>query len=133
MVDEQRQPTDYVVGGPTEAAAPAQGGGFAPSEGGITQGGTRPTVRTRRFEEARAHVEACADEKTLTDRVGTCDTLMAGGSTCGATVPFGQTECPHAVLITGTCPNCGTVHTRAGKTAGWTGDGSNTPAQPQEA
>lgn len=64
---------------------------------------------SQRYQEAADHVTSCPDEKTLRDRQGPC-------LECGAVVQYGQTECPHAVLILGTCDNCGTNYDRAGWT-----------------
>lgn len=106
MSDEQQPPaeggTDYVVEGvPVQPAQRTSGSAIQ-----------------QRFVEAREHVMSCPDEKELRDRTGEC-------LNCGAIVHYGQTTCPHAVLVLGTCENCGTNYDRAG----WT----NKPVQEGEA
>jgi hypothetical protein len=111
-VDPENPPTpqNYAVGGPLQSPpAPDDGDAFHPQEGGTTQGGERVSAATRRFIDARDHVQNCVEEKSLRDRTGVC-------TECGATVSYGQTECPHAVLVLGTCANCGTNYDRAGWT-----------------
>lgn len=81
--------------------------GFAPTEGGITQQGTRTSPVPRRYEEARAHVESCDEDRATSNRLGSCPE-------CGATVSYDQTTCAHGQLLVGTCSGCGTVYDRAG-------------------
>lgn len=121
--ENPRTGQDYVVGGSLQSPRSDTGenGEFHPQEGGTTQGGTRVSPITRRFMEARDHVQSCNEEKALRDRTGPC-------LECGATVSYGQTECPHAVLILGTCESCGTNYDRAG----WTNrPGTRTAAEDQ--
>jgi hypothetical protein len=55
----------------------------------------------------KEHIADCNDPKQLRDRVGTC-------TNDGEQVNYGQTECPHAVLLLGTCESCGTNYDRGG-------------------
>lgn len=112
MADEQQnpsagdQPRQHIVVGSTDPP-PAQRNPAVPDN--------EQRVNLR-FVEARDHVLNCPEEKSLRDRTGACLTTYSDGTVCDGQVRYGQTECPHGVLLIGTCETCGQNYDRAGWT-----------------